>query len=89
MIPVMFLIQENQLMNSSKKIISSILKKISKGFSLIDVVISITIFTIFMTSIVFCYISLIKLEDKSINKIYKKVNANNEISKKFYIKEIE
>jgi prepilin-type N-terminal cleavage/methylation domain-containing protein len=55
------------------------------GFSLVEVIIGITLFTIFMTSIIFCFSTLVRLEIKSKENLYKKIDESNEISKKYYI----
>lgn len=62
-------------------------KKYNDAFSLIDVIIGVTIFGIFFSSILFGFSSLVKLEIKSKNKIYKSIEAVNEISKKYYIEQ--
>ena len=54
------------------------------GYSLVEVITAIAIFTIFFTSLLFCYSSIIKLEIKSKEKIYRGVEVTNEISKKYY-----
>ena len=66
------------------------LKKIktilSKGFTLIEVLIGVSIFTIFITSIIWGFITLIKLEIKSKQKIYEQIEKTNSISEEYYIK---
>lgn len=61
--------------------------KINNGFTLIEVIISVTIFTILFASIIWGFSTLIKLEIKAKQNIYNKINEANEISKKYYIEE--
>jgi|GEM_PF-4965458 len=70
------------------KLFNRILNFIKKkdGFSLLEVIIGVTIFTISMTSIVFCFSTIIQIELKSKERIYKKINEANEVSKRYYIK---
>ncbi|MCK4797608.1 MAG: type II secretion system protein [Spirochaetes bacterium] len=75
--------------NKIKKLLNRHNKGIKKGFSLIEVMISVSLFGIFFSSILFSYSSLIKLEIKSKEKIYEKIKSANEISKKYYIYEDE
>jgi prepilin-type N-terminal cleavage/methylation domain-containing protein len=66
------------------------LKKIkayfSNGFTLIEVLIGVTIFSIFITSIIWCFITLIKLEIKSKQNIYEHIQKTNALSEEYYIK---
>ena len=65
--------------------LNKFLKNKNKGFSLIEVIIGLSLFSIFFISILFSFSSLIKLEIKAKQKIYKEIKATNEISKKYYI----
>lgn len=58
---------------------------INNAFSLMDVIIGISLFSIFFSSILFAFSSLIKLEIKSKNRIYESIETVNEITKKYYI----
>jgi prepilin-type N-terminal cleavage/methylation domain-containing protein len=61
--------------------------KIKNGFTLIEVIISVTIFTILFTSIIWGFVTLIKLEIKSRENIYKKIKETDEIIQKYFIEE--
>lgn len=54
------------------------------GFSLTEIIIGITIFSVVLGTIIFCYASLLRIEIKSTERIYKNVEKVNAISKKFY-----
>ena len=60
---------------------------IKNGYSLIEVIISVAIFTIIFTSIIWGFSTLIKLEIKSRENIYNKINETDEIIKKYFIEE--
>ena len=72
----------------TEKIIN--LKKIkayfSKGFTLIEVILGVSLFTIFITSIIWSFTILIKLEIKSKQKIYEQIQETNSLSEEYYIK---
>lgn len=61
--------------------------KLKNGFTLIEVIISVTIFTILFTSIIWGFATLIKLEIKSRENIYKKIKETDEIIQKYFIDE--
>ncbi len=61
--------------------------KINNGFTLIEVILSVAIFTILFASIIWGFSAIIKLEIKSKENIYNKINEADEISKKYYIEE--
>jgi prepilin-type N-terminal cleavage/methylation domain-containing protein len=67
-----------------------ILKKIKvyffKGFTMIEVMIGVSIFTIFITSIIWGFMTLIKLEIKSKQNIYEHIQKTNTLSEEYYIK---
>lgn len=67
--------------------ISNFKENIKHGFSMLEVIIGVTLFTIFFTTITFCFVSLVRMEAASKENIYKKLNNTNEISKKYYIQQ--
>jgi prepilin-type N-terminal cleavage/methylation domain-containing protein len=70
---------------SLKNKLKRALNKLSEGFTLIEVLIGVSLFTVFMTSIVWGYITLVKLEIKSKQKIYEHQGKINSLSEKYYI----
>ncbi len=65
-----------------------IMRRISKksdGYTLVEVIVGITILTVFLTSIIFGYSSIVRMEIKKTERIYKSVKDVDEISKKYYI----
>ena len=61
--------------------------KLKDGFTLIEVIISVTIFTILFASIIWGFATLIKLEIKSKENIYNKIKETDEIIQKHYIEQ--
>ncbi len=61
--------------------------KIKNGFTLIEVIISVTIFTIFFASIIWGFSTLINLSIKSKGNIYNKIKEADEIIQKYYIEQ--
>lgn len=57
-----------------------------KGYSLIESIVAVTIFTIIFTVILFVVVNIVKLETISKNKIYDQFKETNKISEKYYIK---
>jgi hypothetical protein len=62
---------------------------INCAFSLMETIIGITIFTVFFSSLLFSFSTLINIERKVKERIYTGVKAVNEISKKYYIQKSE
>lgn len=61
--------------------------RLKNGYTLIEVIISVTIFTIIFSSIIWGFSTLIKLEIKSKDNIYNKIKEADEIVKKYFIEE--
>jgi prepilin-type N-terminal cleavage/methylation domain-containing protein len=55
------------------------------GYTLVEVIISIAIFTVIMSSIIFGYSSIIRMEKIKSEKIYNSAKGIDEISKEYYI----
>ena len=66
---------------------AKIRQNIKQGFSMLEVIIGVTLFTIFFTALLFGFSSLVKMEMASKTNIYKKLNNANELSKKYYIQQ--
>lgn len=66
------------------KIINFIKRNIFNGFSIVEVVIAMTIFTLVLGSIIYCYSILLRVEKKTENRIYESAEKINEISEKYY-----
>lgn len=63
--------------------------KINKGYSLIEVIIAVTLFTILFSAEIFGVYTILKLEIKTKNRIYKVIEDIEIISKEYYIKHEE
>ena len=61
-------------------------KEINSGFSLVEVIIAITLISIFLSGIFFGFSTMIRIENISKNKIYEKYDEINYISERYYIK---
>ena len=60
-----------------------------KAFTLVEVILSVSFISIMLASIIFGYMTILKLEIKAKAKVYNTFKEVNEISKKNYITEIE
>jgi hypothetical protein len=58
---------------------------LNDGFSMVEVILSVTFFGILFASIIFGFSTIVKLEVKTKEKIYKTFSELNETSKKYYI----
>ena len=65
--------------------LKAIKNNFKKGFSIIEVIIGVSLFSVFFTSLIWGVSSLIRLEIKAKERILKIVEKNNEIIEKYYI----
>ena len=59
---------------------------INAAFTLIEVIIGVSLFSVFIVSIIWGFITLVKLEVKSKQKIYEHIQKTNQLSEEYYIK---
>ena len=70
-------------------IMIKIRKKLNKGFTLMEVMIGVTLFSIFFSSIFFSLSSLIQINTRLKNRVYQGFENTGEISEKYYFDEEE
>ncbi|HOV13012.1 MAG TPA: prepilin-type N-terminal cleavage/methylation domain-containing protein [Spirochaetota bacterium] len=61
-------------------------KVINNGFSLVEIIISVTLISIFFSVIFFGFFSIIKIENVSKKMIYNGIDELNNVSQNFYLK---
>lgn len=69
-----------------KKITKIIRQEINNAFSLVEIILSVTLISIFFSSIFFGFFSIIKIENVTKIMVYKEMDKLNTITEKFYIK---
>jgi len=59
---------------------------INNGFSLVEIIISVTLISIFLSVIFFGFFSIIKIENISKKMLYNEIDELNNVSQNFYLK---